>query len=98
MLGALEGGREEVEERGEAAERGEVAERVEVAERGEVEQFLPAYLRSLCFYIFHVYCSFAEYVLASLAGALLWFAGAVDYSAPEAFQGPKQKKKWMVKR
>ena len=27
MLGALEGGREEVEERGEAAERGEVAER-----------------------------------------------------------------------
>ena len=42
-----------------------VEERGEVAERGEVEQFLPVYLRS--FYIFHVYCSFAEYVLALLA-------------------------------
>ena len=93
MLGALEGEREEVEERGEAAERGEVAERVEVAERGEVEQFLPAYLRSLCFYIFHINCSFAEYVLASVAGALLWFAGAVGLSAEEDIQGPKQNKK-----
>ena len=42
-----------------------VEERGEVAERGGGQVSLPVYLRS--FYIFHVYCSFAEYVLALLA-------------------------------
>ena len=74
-----------------------VEERGEVAERGR-QVSLPVYLGTLSFHIFHINCSFPEYVLASVAGALLWFAGAVDYSAPEAFQGPKQNKKWMVKR